>query len=213
MALLSASVKTRRYDRTGRQEQARQRQQAVLDAAESLFFELGYAATTVAAIAAASDVSPETVYKYFGGKPGLVRALRGRALLGVGDVPAEQRSDRLRDLTDPRAIVRGWAQLAAEVAPKVAPILLLVRDASVADGSLRDLFEELDVDRRRRMHANARALARSGHLRSGVSLAMATDVMFAVSSPEMYDLLVVRGHWSSRRYARFVETTLTNALL
>ena len=78
---------------------------------------------------------------------------------------------------------------------------------------MRRLFDELDVDRRRRMHANARALKRSGHLRSGVSLAMATDVMFAVSSPEMYDLLVVRGHWSLRRYARFVEITLTNALL
>jgi AcrR family transcriptional regulator len=213
MALLNASVKTRRYDRTGRQDQARRRKQAVLDTAESLFFELGYAATTVAGIAAASGVSPETVYKYFGGKPGLVRALRGRALLGLGDVPAEQRSDRLRDLADPRAIVRGWAQLTAEVAPKVAPILLLVRDASVADGSMRRLFDELDADRRRRMHANARALKRSGHLGPGVSLAMATDVMFAVSSPEMYDLLVVRGHWSLRRYARFVETTLTNALL
>src|SRR4051794_28535108 len=128
VALLNASATPRRYDRTGRQDQARQRQQAVLDAAESLFFELGYAATTVAGIAAASGVSPETVYKYFGGKTGLVRALRGRALQGLGDVPAEQRSDRLRDLADPRAIVRGWAQLAAEVAPKVAPILLLVRD-------------------------------------------------------------------------------------
>ena len=210
---MNASVKTRRYDRTGRQDQARRRQQGVLDAAESLFLELGYAATTVAGIAAASDVSPETVYNYFGGKPGLVRALRGRALLGLGDVPAEQRSDRLRDLVDPRAIVRGWARLAAEVAPKVAPILLLVRDASVVDGSMRELFDEMDVDRRRRMHANARALKRSGHLRSNVSLAMATDVMFAVSSPEMYDLLVVRGHWSLRRYARFVETTLINALL
>src|SRR3954453_19701030 len=124
MALLNASVKPRRYDRTGRQQHARQRQQAVLDAAESLFFELGDAGPPVAGIAAAWDVSRDTVYNSFGGKPGLVRALRGRALLGLGDVPAEQRSDRLRDLTDPRAIVRGWAQLAAEVAPKVAPILL-----------------------------------------------------------------------------------------
>jgi AcrR family transcriptional regulator len=213
MSLLTASVKTRRYDTTGRQDRARHRQQAVLDAAESMFFELGYAGTTIAGIAAASGVSPEAVYKYFGGKPGLVRALRARALLGLGDVPAEQRSDQLRGLTDPQAIVRGWAKLAAEVAPKVAPILLLVRDASIVNGSMRDLSDELDDDRRRRMHTNARALARAGHLRADVSPAVATDVMFAVSSPEMYELLVIRQHWSLQRYARFVETTLANALL
>jgi AcrR family transcriptional regulator len=213
MALLNAPVNTRHYDGTMRRDRARQRQQAILEAAQSLFFERGYAATTIAGVAAAAGVSPETVYKSFGGKPGLVRALRGRALLGIGDVPAEHRSDRLRDLADPHDVVRGWARLAAEVAPRVAPILLLVRDASVVDGSMRELCDELDADRRRRMHDNARALARSGHLRSGVSVAMATDVMFAVSSPEMYDLLVVRGGWSLRRYASFVETTLASALL
>ena len=210
---MSAPVKTRQYDATRRQHQARQRHQTALDAAQLLFFERGYAATTVTDIAAAAEVSPETIYKTFGGKPGLVRELRARALLGVGAEPAEGRSDRLHELTDPHDVVRGWARLAAEVAPRVAPILLLVRDASVVDTSMRDLLDELDADRRRRMRANARSLARSGHLRSGVSLTMAADVLFSVSSPEMYDLLVVRGGWSLPRYERFVQTTIANALL
>jgi AcrR family transcriptional regulator len=213
MNLLSAPVKPRRYDATRRQDQARQRQQAVLDVAQSLFFELGYTTTTITGIAAAAGVSPETIYKSFGGKPGLVRALRTRALLGAGEEPAERRSDELRDLADPHDIVRGWARLAAEVAPRVAPILLLVREASVIDPTMHELFDEMDNDRRDRMRANARALARAGHLRPGISLAMATDVMFAVSSPEMYDLLVERGGWSLRRYARFVETTIASTLL
>src|SRR3954451_968509 len=106
MVLLNARVKARRYDGTRRQDQARRRQQAVLDAAESLFFELGYTAATIVGIAAAAGVSPETIYKSFGGKPGLVRALRSRALLGIGDVPAEHRSDLLRDLADPHEVVR-----------------------------------------------------------------------------------------------------------
>ncbi|WP_426594924.1 TetR/AcrR family transcriptional regulator [Cellulomonas sp. McL0617] len=210
---MTATVKTRRYDATRRQDQAKQRQRAILDAAQALFFEHGYAATTVAGIAAAASVSPETVYKTFGGKAGLVRALRDRALLGVGSVPAERRSDDLRDLSDPREVVRGWARLATEVAPRVVPLLLLVRDASIVDATIRELSDELDAERRRRMRANAQALARAGHLRAGISLTSATDVMFAVSSPEMYDLLVVRGSWSLRRYASFVESTITNALL
>jgi AcrR family transcriptional regulator len=213
MTPLKARVKVRRYDASGRRLRAAQRRHAVLEAAQELFFSQGYAATTITGIAEAAGVSPETIYKGFGGKRGLVRELRTVALLGAGPIPAEDRSDRLRGLADPRAVVRGWAKLAGEVAPRVAPILGLVREAAVLDPTMRELADELDSDRLRRMRANARFLADSGHLRPGVSLAQATDVLFAVSSPEMYDLLVVRRGWSTRRYTHFVATTVENALL
>ena len=213
MTLLKARVKVRQYDASQRRLKAAQRRRTVLDAAQELFFSQGYAATTIAGIAAAAGVSPETVYKGFGGKPGLVRELRTHALFGAGPVPAEDRSDGLRDLADPRAVVRGWARLAGEVAPRVAPILSLVREAAVLDPTIQELADELDSDRLRRMRANARFLADAGHLRPGVSLPQATDVLFAVSSPEMYDLLVVRRGWTTRRYSRFVATTIENALL
>lgn len=213
MTLLSARVKVRHYDASRRRLKAARRRHSVLDAAQELFFSQGYAATTIAGIAAAAGVSPETVYKGFGGKPGLVRELRTHALLGTGAVAAEDRSDQLRDLADPRAVVRGWAKLAAEVAPRVAPILGLVRDAAAFDPTMQELADDLDSDRLRRMRANARFLADAGHLRPGVSLPQATDVLFAVSSQEMYDLLVVRRGWTTRRYSNFVATTIENALL
>ncbi|MEO5654060.1 MAG: helix-turn-helix domain-containing protein [Marmoricola sp.] len=210
---MTSPVKARTYDASRRRLMAEQRRRDVLDAAQMLFFSQGYAATTVTGIAEAAGVSPETVYKGFGGKPGLVRALRALALLGSGPVPAEDRSDRLRDLTDPREVVKGWAKLAGEVAPRVAPLLGLVREAALLDPTLQELADELDADRFRRMRANARFLADAHHLRPEVSLAQATDVLFAVSSPEMYDLLVTRRGWSLRRYTGFVETTIENALL
>lgn len=213
MTLLNARVKVRHYDASRRRLKAAQRRHTVLDAAQELFFTQGYAATTIAGIAAAAGVSPETVYKGFGGKPGLVRELRTHALLGTGPVPAEDRSDQLRDLADPRAVVRGWAKLAAEVAPRVAPILGLVREAAVLDPTMQELADDLDSDRLRRMRANARFLADAGHLRPGVSLPQAIDVLFAVSSQEMYDLLVIRRGWTTRRYSNFVATTIENALL
>ena len=213
MTLLNTRVKTRPYDASRRRLKAAQRRHAVLEAAQDLFFRQGYAATTVAAIAEGAGVSPETVYKRFGGKPGLVRELRNHALLGAGPVPAEDRSDQLRDLADPRAVVRGWAKLAGEVAPRVGPILSLVREAAVLDPTLQQLADDLDADRLRRMRANAGYLADAGHLRVGVSPAQAADVLFAVSSQEMYDLLVLRRGWSKRRYTQFVATTIENALL
>lgn len=210
---MSTPVKVRHYDASRRRLRAEQRRRAVVDAAQKLFFSQGYAATTITGIAEAAGVSPETVYKGFGGKPGLVRELRAHALLGAGPVPAEDRSDQLRELVDPRAVVRGWAKLAGEVAPRVAPILGLVREAALLDPTMRELAHDLDADRLRRMRANARFLADAGHLRPGVSLTQATDVLFAVSSQEMYDLLVVRSGWSPRRYIGFVATTIENALL
>ena len=97
-------------------------------AAQRLFLRDGFAATTIAAIAAEAQVSAETIYKAFGGKPGLVRAICDAALAGEGPVPAETRSDQLQlHEPDPRKIIRGWGELTAEVAPRIAPIMLLVR--------------------------------------------------------------------------------------
>ena len=70
----------RRYDSSGRQEQARKSREAVLQAAQREFLARGYARTTVATVARKAKVSVETIYKAFGGKPGLVRALVERAV-------------------------------------------------------------------------------------------------------------------------------------
>src|SRR6478736_4259887 len=86
----------RRYDATRRQAQAARNRAAIIDAAEQRFVRDGYPATTVASIAADVGVSDHTIYKSFGGKPGLVRAIRARALEGSGPVAAERRSDQLR---------------------------------------------------------------------------------------------------------------------
>src|ERR1700682_5875253 len=99
MDLNSSPVKSpRRYDSRRRQQQARLSRKAVLETAQRLFLTRGYAATTIAAIADNADVAVETIYKAFGGKPGLVRAIWEQGLAGAGPVPAEQRSDDMRAL-------------------------------------------------------------------------------------------------------------------
>ena len=71
------TVKQKRsYDASRRQEQARQNRDKIIDAAERRFLRDGYGTTTIAAIADDAGVHADTVYKAFGGKPGLVRAIR-----------------------------------------------------------------------------------------------------------------------------------------
>jgi AcrR family transcriptional regulator len=204
----------RRYDSRGRRERARQTRDQIVDAAEALFLSGGYAATTVAAIAAAARVSVETIYKAFGGKPGLVRAIVDKGLAGEGPVPAEQRSDHIRDTEpDPRQILTAWGTFTTEIGPRAAPILALARDAATSDPEIAALLDEISAARLERMTHNARRLSDAGHLRPGITIGEAADTLWTYSSPELYDLLVRQRGWAAERYGHFVAQALIAALL
>ena len=212
---MAAKVKrTRRYDSARRQEAAARRRAAVVAAASRLFMREGFAGTTIARIAEDAGVSEEMVYKAFGNKIALVRAIRDQALAGEGRVHAERRSDRMQaHEDDPRRIIRGWGVLAMEVAPRVAPVLLLVREAAASDPALATLQEEMDASRLTRMMHNARTLLNGGHLREGITFNGATDVLWTYSSPELYELVVIRRGWAVERYGRFIADAMIAALL
>jgi len=209
------AVKGKRpYDGTLRRERARRNQNRVIKAAERRFLRDGYGPTTIAAIADDAGVSVDAIYKSFGGKPGLVRAIREQALLGRGPIPAEQRSDELQArLPDPRKIIEAWGTLTTEVGPRAAPILLLVRDAARTDPELHSLLEEMDADRLRRMTDNARRLHATGGLRSGIAIAHTAEILWTYSSPELFELLVLRRRMPLNRYGQFVSDSMISALL
>jgi AcrR family transcriptional regulator len=211
-----ATVKTpRSYDSTRRRAQARQNRDAVLDAAGTLFLRNGYAATTVAAIAAEAGVSVETVYKAFGNKPGLVRALADAAMAGPGAVPTMNRSDEMSSReVDPNALVRKWAAFTVEVTPRLAPVVLLIRAAATGGSAeMTDLLARLDAERLDRMTHQAEFLRRRGFLRPDVSVTEARDVMWAYTDPAMFELLVLRQGWSLPRYQEFLAAAFAAALL
>ncbi|MDX6260882.1 MAG: hypothetical protein QOH84_2570 [Kribbellaceae bacterium] len=204
----------RRYASTGRQAQARRTREEILDVAERQFLDIGYAATTIAAVAADAGVSVETIYKAFGGKSGLVRAIYDRGLTGRESVPAYERSDDMRlQETDPAIIMRQWGLLTAEVASVVTPIRLLIRSAAATDPKMSALLEDSDAERLTRMRHHAQFLAERGHLRDGVTIAEATDILWTCSSVEIYELLVLKRGWSPRRFAQFIADFMISSLL
>jgi AcrR family transcriptional regulator len=210
-----ADVKTtRRYDASGRRERAARTRDAVLSAARRLMLEEGYTATTVARIAAEAGTSVDTIYKAFGGKAGIVRALWQRGLAGQGPVPAPVRSDALSSTeTDPVSVLRGWGQFTTEVGPPLMPIMLLIRAASITDPEMAALWAEAEQQRRVRMRHNARRLQRRGWLRRGITLEQATDILWTYSSTEFYELLVIKCGWPINRYGQFIGDAFIAALL
>ncbi len=212
---MTSDVKPRRrYDSRGRQAQAVRTRAAVLAAAERRFLEDGYARTTIAAIADEAQVSVETVYKAFGGKSGLVRAIYDRALTGHDAVPAYRRSDEMRDReSDPRVILRNWGDLTAEVASTLAPIRTIIRAAAGTDPDIATLLADSDAERLVRMRHHATFLADRGYLRDGVTVERATDVLWTCSSAELYDLLVLQRGWSLAEFSDLVADLMASALL
>lgn len=76
----------------------------------------------------------------------------------------------------------------------------------MVDTAMGELLAELDDTRYRRMTDNAESLYSAGHLRPGVTLQVAADLMWSVSAPEMFELLVRRRGWSLEQYADFPVT-------
>lgn len=207
-------VKLRRYDGSGRRAVAERTRQRVLDVAERLLLEQGYAGTSVAAIAEAAGVSAELVYKSFAGKPGLVRAIQRRALQGVGPVPAPDRSDALAARAgDARSLLAEWAQLSTEVAPRVSPVVLLVRSAAATDDVLGDLLAEMSAQRLERMAVNAARLAALPGVRRDLGVERIRDVLWTCTSPEFYDLLVLQRGWTVEEYRDHLFRALCGQLL
>lgn len=142
-----------------------------------------------------------------------MRQLCEVALAGSGSIHAHDRSDALRGSDDPRAVLEGWGALLAEVSPRFSPLLLLLRSAAETDREAAALLAEFDQDRLERMSENAMFLSDRGHLRDGVTIGAARDVLWFCSSPEFYELLVVRRGWSPDQLGRFATDTMIAALL
>jgi AcrR family transcriptional regulator len=209
-----ARVKSRRYDASRRQAAAAATQDRVLQVAEHLFLSRGYAATSVAAVAADAGVSAELIYKTFGGKAGLVREIQRRGLLGAGPTPAPDRSDAAAESSiDARGLLEAWTRLSTEVAPRVSPIMLLVRSAASTDADLADLLAQMAEQRLARMTLNAQRLSGRPGLRPGLSVDQIRDVLWTYTSPDLYELLVLRRGWTLADYRDFLLHGLTGQLL
>ncbi|MGH3336944.1 MAG: helix-turn-helix domain-containing protein, partial [Nocardioides sp.] len=76
---MSPSVKRRAYHSPARDEQALASRRRMLESAERLFVEVGYARATIKQIALAARVSEDLVFHTFGTKRGLLEAVMAGA--------------------------------------------------------------------------------------------------------------------------------------
>ena len=214
---MDRDVKPRRtYDGAARQARTRRTQAAVVEAAQSLFVERGYAATTIDAISDRSDTPPTTVYRLFSSKLGILKALLDVSI--GGDDRAMPMADRPQVRTllsdaDPANQLTGFAALLREIMARVGPVHRVLADAARSDQDAAALLAEIARQRHEGQQGIARSLARSGALRPGLGERDAADVIHALASPEVYGLLVTDRGWSGERYETWLRSILTDQLL
>lgn len=214
MPKMTKSEHTRRpYRSELRRDQAAQTRALVLDAAATLFEERGYEGTSIAAIAEAARVSAETVYARFGTKRALLGELCRRAVRGDDTAPVpEQAGPRaVAAATDQHEQLRLFAADIVLRLERAAPLVTIVAGAARSHPELAELFARLHADRLKNLRILVDALAVNGPLRLDADDAMET--VWALTSPELHQLLVrVRG-WTRERYRDWLASSLAELLL
>ena len=205
----------RSYDASGRREQARARRLAVVLAARDLFGRDGFRPTTIAAIAAHAGVSAESVYKGFGTKAALAKAVFDLVIAGDDEpVPVAERPamQAVRDEPDLRRKIAMFVAGLAQRQARSAGVQILIRDGRHVDDSLVPVWAKLTDEGLAGMTMLGRNLLETGQLRDGIDLDEVRDVLWNYLSIDHYERLVRTQRWSLERYSRWLAHAITSAI-
>jgi AcrR family transcriptional regulator len=188
----------------------------VVEAALALFVERGYAATTIEAISDRSDTPQATVYRIFGSKLGILKAVLDVSIAGDDEAVAMLERPQVRGLVsdaEPKRQLAGFAALVRAVMSRAGAVHRILVDAARSDRDAASLLAEIAEQRHQGQRRIARSLARAGALRAGLKERDAADLIYALASPEVYGLLVFDRGWSGDRYESWLTSILTDQLL
>lgn len=207
---------TRRYESPRRREQAAATRQQILEAAQRLFERQGYAATTMAAIAAEACVAPKTVYLAFETKSGVLRALWHLLLRGdQADTPMPQRAWYQAVLDEPDAArqMRLIARNSRMVKLRAGGLLKVIRSAATLDGDIATLWERIQAEFYEIHLPMVELMSARRALRPELDVTTAADILWTINHPDVWHLLVGERHWTPERYEQWCVDTSCAQLL
>jgi AcrR family transcriptional regulator len=212
---ISSGKGRRRYDASGRQEQAKAARRAVVIAARELFEEAGYRPTTINAVAQRAGVSAESIYKGFGNKAALVKAVFDFVIAGDDEpVAVVQRpeAEAIRAEPDVQRKIEMYVTGMAMRQQRSAKVQILIREGRHGDDTLEELWQRLLDERLTGMTMLGRHLFETGQLRDGIEMDEVRDVLWTYIAVEIYELLVLRRGWTLERYADWLARAVFAAL-
>jgi AcrR family transcriptional regulator len=202
-------VKVRRsYRSEARADQAAATRAAVITAARKLFLTTGWAGTTIAGIARAAKVSPETIYAVFGGKaPLFAEVVRAGVRCADPNTPLlEQPGPKaVSAAPDQRTALHLFAHDIAELLGNVAGLMGVALGVAGSEPDIGKIYRGIHAGRRENFGMVVTALTRHGPLRNEMREDEAIAVIWRLTSPELFLLMTEIEGLSRAAYAEWLE--------
>lgn len=203
----------RAYESPTREKATRETRHRILTVAATLLAEDGYRAMTIAGLAKAAGVSPQTVYNTVGGKADVVKATYDVLLAGdQSPLPMRDRREfqAVVQAHDPPSYGAAYAAWTRGIYDRVGDFL----SALLAHGSAGDPVLEAfvgTIDRERRI---GNELSIPAELRDvlAADLSRVVDVIWLLTAPEIYERLCRRAAWPPNAYERWLARQLEHAV-
>ncbi len=210
-------MSSRPYDSALRTEQALLTRARIIDAARRLLLQHGTTGLTIAGLAKAGDVSPQTIYNAIGGKAAVIKAVYDVTLAGddepvaMGDRPMFR---SMQEAADGRQMLAQYAELGRQLSERLLPLVTkLLAQAASGDPELQAFADTIEGERATGTANMARAISERFGLRDGLSVQDAADILWTLTSPDLTDRLVNRRGWSWDKTERWIGGVMADALL
>jgi AcrR family transcriptional regulator len=213
---MARAKRARTYDASGRQQRALMNRERMLDVARRLFATRGYAETTIEDIASEAGLAVPTIYAAFQSKRGLLDALMKRLVAGVEGGPPLLETDEPRAINaepDPRRALARFVGHLLGVQERAIPMYEVMKHAARAEAEIAELLGRMQQYRYSNLASLAARLDRLGALRAGLSVEDAARTLWAITSPEVRQLMLAQAGWSIDKYRDWLEDTLATVLL
>jgi len=216
-AMTKLKSSKRKYDSTRRQAQAGETRRQILTAAHKLFTERGYAGATIEAIAAEAGVAPETIYAVFKNKKRILISLMNVSpSTGVEDhTPMAERPtvQAVSQERDRRRQLQMFAQVVANNLNQISEVFEVMTDAAKTEPDLDRIVQKLNKQRLENMTFAVAQFARNGPFRDNMDEGHARDIVWTLTSGEVFLLLTRERGWSKEKYAEWLADMLIRTLL
>jgi AcrR family transcriptional regulator len=188
----------------------------IRQAGTRLFVEQGYVTTTMRQIAKAAGVGERTLYDAFPTKAALFAHTLGVATVGDEDpvrVAARPEITAAYEETDPQAAIERLVAYSTALLERAGDLIMVSVEAAGADPDMRAAADAGAAATHQVHLALTARLYERGALRDGLDPIAAADILYALGSPHMHQLLRRHRHWSVDRYHHWLQTTITRELI
>ena len=188
----------------------------IRETAARLFVERGYVATTMREVARAAGVGERTLYDAFPTKAALFGHVLGVAT--VGDEEPVRVADRpeitaTREETDPRSAIARLVAYSTALLERAGDLIMVSVEAAGVDPDMR-AAADAGAGATHQVHlALTEHLHRRGALRDGMDPVTAADILNALGSPHLHQLLRRHRGWTVEQYRTWLENACARELL